>query len=138
MSIHMSYDHQCPTCQTNYIPYAVSIPCPTCGTIEKERFDFIPRAVESCRFNLMEGGSYEPACWFTCGFADEVLYYIFGILEEYRTIPKKKLFIVWADEVLTKKNVGYLRDQVFDMTVRIYNELENKEDKNDPTLKPLY
>lgn len=132
MTIHMFYDHQCPKCQTKYVPYAVNIPCPTCGNVEEQVFEeFIPRAVESCRFNLTETRSYVPVCWSMCGFADEVLYYIFGILEDYRTSPKEKTFSVLVDESITKGNLGYLRDQMYDMVVRVHEELERGEDKNE-------
>ena len=59
MTKHVDYTHTCPECGALYIRYDNDVPCPQCGLVEEERFNFIPAAVASARFNL-ESGHYVP------------------------------------------------------------------------------
>jgi uncharacterized Zn finger protein (UPF0148 family) len=64
LTLHIFYTHQCHKCGAFYIPYDKDVPCPNCGLVEKERFDYIPRATESLNFNLKEYGRYIPPAWY--------------------------------------------------------------------------
>jgi hypothetical protein len=71
--LHIHYDHQCPTCNAYYIPYDVDVPCPSCGLLEQERFDFISQAVASARFNF-KAKDPVPTAWFAGSLADHILW----------------------------------------------------------------
>jgi len=51
MTMHVIYDHECPQCGAYYIPYDHDVPCPKCGIVEENRFDYITEAALSMRFN---------------------------------------------------------------------------------------
>jgi len=72
MTLHISYEHKCNQCGTDYIPFDADVPCPKCGLVESERYDFIGAAVRSTLYNLERYGSYQPAqlrkgCRLYCG-----------------------------------------------------------------------
>jgi hypothetical protein len=126
MTPHVHYDHQCPFCKAYYIPYDVDVPCPDCGLVEQERFDFIPQAVASARFNLETHGSYVPTAWFACSLADHILWLLFGLLENQRKEPDGQPFEGLAHKTLEYMNWGtqaYLRDHVYAIAVRVYEKL---------------
>jgi hypothetical protein len=126
MTLHVHYDHQCPKCNAYYIPYDLDVPCPNCGLVEQERFDFIPEAVGSSRFNLNTRGSYVPGAWYTGSLADHILWLLFGLLEEQRKEPDGQSFNGMAHKALKHMNWGnqaYLRDHVWAIAVRVYEEL---------------
>ena len=85
MTLHVHYDHQCPNCMAYYIPYDKDVPCPCCGFVEQERFDFIPQAAMSAHYNLETQGSYVPGAWYTGSLGDHILSLLFPLLEKYRT-----------------------------------------------------
>ena len=126
MTLHIRYTHQCPTCEAYYIPYDKDIPCPRCGAVEQVRFDFIPEATASARFNLETQGSYLPGAWYISSLGDHILWLLFGILERYRTNQIKQSFNDAAREMVKKMEWGdqeYLRDHVFKIAVRVYDAL---------------
>ena len=62
MTLHIKYDHRCPKCGADYIPYN-QVPCPNCGQIEGDRFDYVSLAAESIIFNLQRFGMCQPPMW---------------------------------------------------------------------------
>jgi len=59
MTLHIKYDHKCSHCYADYIPYN-DVPCPKCGRMERERFDFIPKAIDSIIYNIQHYGRCTP------------------------------------------------------------------------------
>lgn len=84
MTMHIHYDHQCPQCGTDYVPYGEDVPCPKCGLIEPERFDFLAPAADSALVNVRERGVFMPGAWYVGGVADNLLRYIFQALDFHR------------------------------------------------------
>ena len=82
MSLHVGYDYQCPDCGADYIPYDADVICPRCGVLEPECFDFIPKAVESLKFNKADG-SYLPAAWYVGNISDHILQLLFYLFDAY-------------------------------------------------------
>jgi hypothetical protein len=80
MTVHDNYTHQCPKCEAYYIPYD-DVPCPRCGLVETERYDFIPIALASVRWNIEMYGFYVPGAWFVGGLGDHLLLILFHIFE---------------------------------------------------------
>ncbi len=133
MTLHIHYNHQCPKCEAYYIPYDLEVPCPRCGLIEQERFDFIPEAVESARFNLETQGSYVPGAWYKSSLADHILGLVFGLLESQRRTPKGGRFEDLARKALQDMNWGdqvYLRDHVYGIAVSVYEKLNINTGRN--------
>jgi len=125
MTLHIFYDHQCPKCKAHYIPYDKDIPCPRCGLVEKERFDYIPQAAESVKFNLERYGQYMPPAWYTGSLGDRVLFILFSIFEQCANGGDKADFPTFAYAVLSSRNWGdqdYLRKHICSIAVRV-NEL---------------
>jgi hypothetical protein len=81
MTLHISYRHQCPQCGTEYIPFDTDVPCPKCGLVEADRYDFIRAAVDSSLFNIERYGSYIPWAWIELTFGDKVLSRVFRMLQ---------------------------------------------------------
>lgn len=100
MTIHISYQHKCAQCETEYIPYDEAIPCPKCCLVEEERFDLIAKAVISARYNLENYGSYIPLAWAVFTYGDQVLSLLFRLLEHDRKLPAQQAFSDLAYEVL--------------------------------------
>ena len=133
MTLHINYNHQCPKCGAYYIPYKdgdKTIACPKCGHVGDEAFDFIPKAVNSVKFNLREYGSYTPLAWATMSLGDHILRILFGILEGYSKEVKGKNFEKYAKEYLSKMvwgNQEYLRDHILGIALIVKKELDNEE-----------
>ena len=83
MTMHIHYDHQCPECGTGYVPYGEDVPCPKCGLVEAERFDYLPPAADSALINFTERGAFMPGAWYVGGVADNLLLHIFQALDFY-------------------------------------------------------
>jgi|GEM_PF-1368364 len=126
MSLHLSYNHQCPKCKAYYIPYNEEVPCPNCGLIEKERFNFIPQALDSIAHNLSRAGTFLGLSWSTLSLADHILLNIFQALEAFRQKEGKKDFATFIKEILSKADWGehkYLEKHIYSILLRIYEEL---------------
>src|ERR1700732_5404702 len=83
MTVHDSYTHVCSQCAAYYIPFDKDVPCPRCGLVEQERYDFISTAVCSVRWNIQMYGSYVPGAWFVGGLGDHLLLILFYIFERW-------------------------------------------------------
>lgn len=132
MTLHIPFDHQCPKCSAHYIPYDDAVPCPNCGHVEPERFDFIPQAVASARYNLETYQSYLPGAWYIGSFGDHILKILFGLLEDYKEGPKQPSFPDFAQTRLAQLDWGkqtYLRDHILSIAVRVYESLSGSPDK---------
>jgi hypothetical protein len=81
--MHVVYSHECETCKAYYIPYDTDVPCPRCGKVEIERFDYIPQAAASMRVNKSSSGTYTPGAWWVGSLGDHILMLLFGIFDAY-------------------------------------------------------
>ena len=84
MTMHIYYNHNCPQCETAYIPYDDDVPCPKCGLIERKRFDFVPQAANSALYNLSQKGDYVPGAWFTGTLGDYLMLFLFHVLDLHK------------------------------------------------------
>jgi hypothetical protein len=128
MTVHDSYTHQCPECEAFYIPYD-NVPCPRCGLVEKERYDFIPTAACSVRWNIDMYGSYVPGAWFVGGLGDHLLLILFCIFERWKDHPEAG-FDQAIEAELSPRDWGdqaYLHPHLAAMARRIYEELNREE-----------
>lgn len=135
MTLHINYDHKCPKCDAYYIPYDKDVPCPRCGLVEEERFDYIPKAARSLIFNLDNYGSYAPQAWWVSSLADHVLLILFPVFEQFRKSNRKD-FDSFAAEILSRNNwdgQGYLEDHIREIAVRINDDIEKMNVSNRDT-----
>jgi hypothetical protein len=126
MTLHVTYTHQCGECQAFYIPYDRDVPCPRCGQVEEERFDFIPQAAASMRYNKEWGGSYTPGAWFVGSLGDHLLHLLFGIFDDYVQQPENTDFEQYLAQTLDRLSWGdqdYMRSHVQAIAVRLRQEL---------------
>ena len=124
MTMHITYDHQCAKCGAYYIPYD-EVPCPNCGLVESERFDFIPQAAKSLRFNKSKDGTFLPPAWWATSLGDNILGYLFPLFET-SDIDRPTDFDSFADAWLASMDWGhrpYLKDHVLGMARRLADEL---------------
>lgn len=122
MTLHVVYNHQCEQCQAHYIPYDSDVPCPKCGTVEIERFDYIPQAAQSVRYNLERYGSYVPGAWWVGSLGDHILHILFHLYEGYRMLPEKPDFDVYVRDSLERmnwENQVFLRDHIYNIALRV-------------------
>jgi hypothetical protein len=128
MTIHINNSHKCPSCDAFYIPYDEDVPCPKCGKIEKENFDFfMPLALESLMFNKKQG-SFIPPMWYVSSFGDHVLHLLFPIFEAYGA-KKPGNFRRFAAKRLSKLDWGkqkYLEKHLLEIAVRLEKKIRNK------------
>lgn len=132
MTLHINYTHQCPKCGAYYLPYDRDVPCPKCGLVEEERFDFVSPAVESVLFNLAEYRSYVPPAWWTGSLADKILLDLFMIFEKFEKHGKsekseKTDFKTYVGRELEKWEWGdqtYLKNHVYGIAIRVREEIE--------------
>jgi len=104
MTLHINYNHSCSNCRAQYIPYDENVPCPNCNIIEEERFDFIPQAVISMRFNKRGSGTYTPGAWWVGSLSDNILRLLFSLFDSYEERQDKELSInsfasKWLSEI---------------------------------------
>lgn len=129
MTLHIHYNHQCAQCGAYYIPYGNDVPCPRCGIMEQERYNFIPQAVESAYYNLKSQHSYTPMAWYVGSLGDHILYLMFPILEQHRLSPTQSFNEV-AWNMVQKMNFGeqeYLRDHLYSILILVYQQLQGME-----------
>lgn len=129
MTLHITYDHQCPQCEAFYIPYDEAVPCPRCGLVESERMDYIQQAGMSLRFNKSQG-SYAPKAWMAGSFGDQILFPLFILFDAYDKINPSD-FPAFAASQFEKLNWGdhpYLKDHLIGIAIRLHDLLRaNKQ-----------
>jgi hypothetical protein len=133
MTLHVVYDHQCARCKAFYIPYDTAVPCPQCDLLETERFDFIPKALGSLRFNKATTGSYMPGGWYVGSFADHVLLILFGLFYGHEGCVAAD-FSRFAGEYLKSRHwadQGYLKEHIHGIAVRLYDEMKRYKAQGD-------
>lgn len=134
MPIHVVYDHECAACAATYIPYDQDVPCPQCGALEAERFDFIPQVANSLRFNKQKDGTYLPPAWWATSLGDQIIGHLFPLFEAW-DVEKPRDFErfarLWYDG-LDWGNRPYLKEHVLAMARRLVVELGKDEPIRDP------
>jgi len=128
MTLHIDYNHQCPRCGALYIPYGTDVACPQCGHVEKERFDFIPKAADSALHNL-RAGSFIPGSWWVGSFGDHVLHILFMILERHRTGNAEESFETVARRFVDAGKWGnqlYAKEHIFQLACDVHQEINKR------------
>ena len=126
LTIHTKHHHSCPDCEVEYLPYDDAVPCPNCGLVEPERFDFISRAVESAQFNTKQNGTYVPLVWSVLSHGDQVLSLLFRLLEHDRNNQSAQPFREVARSQLDSidwHGQSYYKDYIYEIALRVHNEL---------------
>jgi hypothetical protein len=126
MTMHVVYSHECGGCKAFYIPYDAEVPCPRCGIVELERFDYIPLAAASMRVNKDHGGSYTPGAWWVGSLGDHILSVLFGLFDSYEAQQGQVAFEPFLDDALQRMQWGeqeYLRGHVRGIAMRVRAEL---------------
>ena len=129
MTLHIVYDHQCSGCGADCIPYDDEVPCPKCGVVEAERFDYIQQAVDSLRFNK-SGGSYTPPVWWVGSLGDHIPSLLFAVFDAGED-EHPASFPELAEQHLSRMDWGedqYLRQHVLEIAVRIHRSLKTSEE----------
>ena len=132
MTLHIMYNHKCPKCGAYYIPYDENVPCPNCGYMEKDRFDFIPRAVKSLKFNHEAYGSYIPFAWWISSLGDYIMDILFSLFQDFEDSGAED-FSKFAREFLSKinwKDHKYMEEHIYNIAMRVYEELEKEKESN--------
>lgn len=129
MTLHVEYNHQCASCGAYYIPYDENVPWPNCGLLEDDRFDYIPKAIESILFNLEVFGSYLPPLWFISSLGDYILVILFDVFEHFSK-SKETDFHTFVKSILSKMEWTkrkYLEKHVHSIALRIHEEIKKKK-----------
>lgn len=125
MTMHVVYSHECPSCKAYYIPYDADVPCPRCGLVEEERFDYIPQAAGSMRVNKHSCGRYTSGAWWVGSLGDHILHLLFGIFDAYES-QKGQVFEQFLAQLLAQMEWGdqdYMRDHLQGIALRVREEL---------------
>lgn len=125
MTLHVVYTHQCAACQAFYIPHD-DVPCPRCGVFEEERFDYIPQAASSMRYNRDSYGAYTPPAWWVGSLGDHILSVLFGLFDGYEPVATSEDFETYLSDQLGRMNWGeqeYLCDHIKAIAVRVRQEM---------------
>ena len=133
MTIHVDYDHQCARCNALYIPYDIAIACPKCNLLEPERFDFISQALGSMHFNKATTGSFLPGGWYVGSLGDHILFLLFTLFHKYEHSSNID-FNIFARKFLEAKKWAdqeYLKDHVYGIATRLFEEIQNQKGKGD-------
>jgi uncharacterized C2H2 Zn-finger protein len=126
MTLHISYDHQCSGCGAHYIPYD-NVPCPRCGLVEAERFDYIPQAVASMQANKRQWGTYMPGAWWAGSLGDHILHLLFHLFDLFELEQAGTSFDQYITGSLANMQWGeqeYLRDHLRGIALRVREELD--------------
>ena len=122
MTLHVVYSHECGACKAYYIPYDSAVPCPRCGIVEPERFDYIPQAVASMQVNKESGGTYTPGAWWVGSLGDHILSTLFGLFDAYEAQQGQVAFEPFVDAALGGMQWGdqdYLRAHIRGIALRV-------------------
>jgi hypothetical protein len=125
MTLHVVYTHQCGACQAFYIPYD-DVPCPRCGQTEAERFDYIPQAAASMRYNKETGGSYTPPAWWVSSLGDHILSLLFALFDGFSERHQHRSFDEYLSARLNEMTWGdqeYLKGHLEGIARRVRQEL---------------
>jgi hypothetical protein len=128
MTLHIFYDHACPDCKAEFIPYLHALPCPQCGAVSQEHFDYVPQAAASLAFNLSSYKSYVPPAWYSGSLGDRLLYLLFRLFESFRQQERSPDFSEFAGIFLSQVkwgDHGYLRNHVAGLALRIHEVHQN-------------
>lgn len=120
MTLHVIYDHECGTCGALYIPYDDAVPCPKCGVLEPDRFDFISEAVASLQFNKANG-AYTPPAWGVGSLGDHILALLFPLFDAYDDGTQEtfqQFAETWLKE-LTWEDQEYLVSHILGIAIRL-------------------
>jgi hypothetical protein len=133
MTLHISYRHKCAQCDTEYIPFDTDVPCPKCGLVESERYDFIGAAAESTLYNLERYGSYQPWAWSELTFGDRILTRVFLLLQADHAAggspPFESRVDTWANTTMDWGDSGYLAPYFSRVCLRVFSELEAQPER---------
>ena len=127
MTMHVNYSHECSGCNAYYIPYDTNVPCPRCGLVERERFDYIPLAAASMRVNKQADGSYTPGAWWVGSLGDHILQLLFGLFDGYEAQGGQDGFEPYLDAALGRMQWGdqqYMRAHLRGIALRIREVLD--------------
>ena len=131
MTLHISYDHDCPECGASYIPYGKDVPCPKCGMLEQERFaDFTSQAAESALYNVRSGGSYMPMAWGCFSLADSILMFLFQMFDGYRVHGEGESFETFAKAFVKDSVFGdseHLREYTGRLAIEVHQMIEKQQ-----------
>ena len=125
MTWHVVYSHECGRCDAYYIPYDTDVPCPRCGLVEAERFDYIPQAAGSMRVNRGLG-SYMPGAWWVGSLGDHILLLLFKVFDGYEAQAGELAFEPYLDDALQRiqwEDQGYMQSHLRGIALRIRDEL---------------
>jgi len=127
MTLHINYDHQCASCSAEYVPYDEKILCPNCGNFEPDRYDFIPEAIESLKFNR-SAGSYIPGAWLVESISDHILnllFYLFAAHEKSESEDFRHFSVDWLSS-LDWEDQDYLCGYMIQLAARVYTALDGE------------
>jgi len=138
MTLHLYMQHKCTECETIYIPYNNTVPCPKCGDQAKmENYpDLINGICESFLYNIREYGNFIPMCWITMDISDSLQVFLFGIFHKWvleessnhephmRTAAFKE-FIKNIIKEIDFNELDFMENYIHDLTLAIYNEFFN-------------
>src|SRR5262249_14641673 len=130
LTLHVVYTHECGGCGAYYIPYDADVPCPRCGLVERERFDYIPQAAASMRYNKEWRGKYMPGAWWIGSLGDHILHVLFGLFDDYEAQQEDIAFESFVDGALADREWGdqdYMRPHIRDIALRVREVLETGE-----------
>lgn len=128
MSLHIDYDHKCPECGAEYVPYDLDIPCPNCGLLEKKRYEsFVEETIESMCYNTLTGFGFYPSAWYCTCLADDILLFIFRVFAVYENYREEESWEHFLHEYIrdsTFDDYEYLRDYMRVLAQRIHDTME--------------
>jgi hypothetical protein len=133
MTLHISYEHKCQRCGSDYIPFDADVPCPKCGLVESERYDLVGTAVESTLYNLKRYGSYKPWAWRESTFGDRILLRLFHVLQADHDAggvpPFEERVDTWVNTVMDWGDAAYLAPYFSRVCLRVYGELQAQPER---------
>jgi len=125
MTLHVVYDHQCGKCGAAYIPTMLTYPVLGAVLVEADRFCFIDEAVESMRYNKVDG-RYRPAAWLVDSHGDQVLNVMFDLFDAHEEIHPEN-FANFAATWLTRYDWGdeqYFHGHLLAIAIRLHEALK--------------
>lgn len=139
MPIHLNYQGTtCKKCGAEFVACQKDYPCPACGQVTEEFFDFIPATIASMKDHKQLYGSYLPESWFSGSVADVVQRVIFEIFDNYE-IEKPKDFTAFVLEQMEtaewEEGQECLVAQVEEIVLKIYELYKNDPDFKGDKLK---
>lgn len=120
-------NYECSKCSAIFIPYKISIQCPSCGSNVsdedvKEFLDAISQIAGSMKIHKSMYGTYHPGAWFSSNITDHIqgiVFQLFDALEKENPENEKEFLMSLLEKSFNWGEQQYLKNHIKEIVAEI-------------------